>query len=55
MSNELKHLQKTDIGLEVCYTAPLAYAAGWISGLGLLFLERNNRYVRFHAAQSVAW
>jgi uncharacterized membrane protein len=55
MSDELQHLKKTDLGIEVCYTAPLAYVFGWISGAALLLLERNNRYVRFHAAQSVVW
>ena len=55
MPDELQHLKKTDLGLEVCYTAPLAYLFGWISGVALLFLERNNSYVRFHAAQSIAW
>ena len=31
----------------------LAYALGWISGAALLVLEHENRYVRFHAMQSV--
>lgn len=55
MPNDLKHLKKTELGLEVCYTAPLAYLVGWISGVALLFLEKDNSYVRFHAAQSIAW
>lgn len=47
--------QTTDLGLEVYYAAPLAYLFGWISGLALLFLEKRNKYVRFHAAQAVVW
>jgi len=53
MTNDLQHLQKTDLGIEVAYAAPLAYLFVWVSGLALLFLEKKNQYVRFHAAQSV--
>ncbi len=53
MSNDLDHLKKTDLGIEVCYAAPLSYLLVWVSGLAMLFLEKNNPYVRFHAAQSV--
>ncbi len=52
MSNDLQHLQKTDLGIEVRYAAPLSYLLVWISGLAMLFLEKKNPYVRFHAAQS---
>lgn len=55
MSNDLQHHEKTAIGLEVAYTAPLVYLLGWISGLVFLLVEKDNAYVRFHAAQSVAW
>ncbi len=30
----------------------MAYALGWITGLALLLIERENRFVRFHALQS---
>jgi uncharacterized membrane protein len=30
----------------------LAYALGWITGVALLLIERENRFVRFHAMQS---
>ena len=52
---QLHHLEKTNIGLEVCYTAPLTYLFGWLTGLAFLLLEPENRYVRFHAAQSLVW
>ena len=32
----------------------LAYALGFITGVVFLVIEKENRYVRFHAAQSVA-
>ena len=49
----MNHLEKTDLGIEVCYAAPLSYLLGPFSGLAMLFLERRNPYVRFHAMQSV--
>jgi uncharacterized membrane protein len=33
--------------------ALLCYVAGWISGIMFLVLEQKNRYVRFHALQSI--
>lgn len=33
--------------------AALSYVFGWISGLLIFFLERENRYVRVHAMQSI--
>ncbi len=34
--------------------ALLSYVLGWISGIIFLALERENKFVRFHAAQSLA-
>jgi uncharacterized membrane protein len=31
----------------------LCYAGGWISGIVFLVLEQKNRFVRFHALQSI--
>lgn len=44
--------RKTALGLDENIAGVLAYALGWISGLALLFTERENRFVRFHAIQS---
>jgi uncharacterized membrane protein len=33
--------------------ALLCYVAGWVSGIVFLVLEQKNRYVRFHALQSI--
>ncbi|GEM_PF-571453 len=33
--------------------AGLSYLFGWVSGVIIYFGERRNRYVRFHAAQSI--
>ena len=46
-------IKKTALGVDENLAGALAYALGWISGAVVLVLERENRYVRFHAAQSV--
>ncbi|MBC8570498.1 DUF4870 domain-containing protein [Zongyangia hominis] len=33
--------------------AALSYVFGWISGLIIFFLEKQDRYVRIHAMQSI--
>lgn len=40
-------------GLSPRVAAILCYAAGWASGLVLLAIERQSRFVRFHAYQAV--
>ena len=41
-------------GLNPRVAAALAYSGWWVTGVIFWFLERRDRYVRFHAAQSVA-
>jgi uncharacterized membrane protein len=41
------------VGLDPHLAALLCYLAFWIGGLLFLLLERDNRFVRYHAAQSV--
>lgn len=43
----------TSIGLSRRGASMLAYSAGWISGLLVLWFEARDREVRFHAAQSL--
>ena len=43
---------KTSIGLDENLAGALAYVLGWITGVALLLIERDNRFVRFHAMQS---
>ncbi len=40
-------------GLSSRTAAALAYGGWWVTGLILWFLERRDRFARFHAAQSV--
>jgi len=43
----------TKLGIEENKVAALSYAGLWISGIVLLLIEKENRFVRFHAMQSV--
>ena len=45
--------EKTAGGLDENVAGALTYALGWITGAAFLFLEPANRFVRFHALQSV--
>jgi len=40
-------------GLEPNVAGLLCYLGVWITGIVFLIIERNNRYVRFHAIQSI--
>jgi uncharacterized membrane protein len=44
----------TSTGLAPRTAATLAYTAWWITGLIFWLLEREDRFVRFHAAQAIA-
>ncbi len=43
---------KTSLGVDENLAGALAYALGWITGVALLVVERDNQFVRFHALQS---
>ena len=45
---------KTGTGLEPNVAGLLCYVLGWISGLVFLLLEKDDKFVRFHAIQSIA-
>lgn len=44
---------KTSIGLEPNIAGLLCYVLGWVTGLIFLLLERENKFIRFHAMQSI--
>jgi uncharacterized membrane protein len=44
----------TSTGLPPRTAATLSYAAWWLTGLVFWFLERQDRFVRFHAAQAIS-
>jgi uncharacterized membrane protein len=43
---------KSSTGLDGNVAAAMSYVAGFITGIGFLLLEQENRFVRFHALQS---
>ena len=44
---------KTGTGLEPNVAGLLCYVLGWVSGLVFLLLEKEDKFVRFHAIQSL--
>lgn len=44
--------EKSSTGLEVNLAAVIAYALGFVTGIILLVLEKDSKFVRFHAWQS---
>lgn len=44
---------KTALGLPKNTTAALAYVLGWLSGLVVFLVEKEDKFVRFHALQSI--
>ncbi|WP_292468856.1 DUF4870 domain-containing protein [Methanolobus sp.] len=45
-------MSETKLGVSENIAGLLAYLLGWISGIILLIIEKDNKFVRFHAAQS---
>ncbi len=50
---ETKDLGKTSTGMQANIAGLLCYAVGWISGLVFFLIEKENKFVRFHAMQSM--
>jgi uncharacterized membrane protein len=50
---ENKKMQ-TLLGIDANVEGLLCYILGWITGILFLILEKENKFVRFHAAQSLA-
>jgi uncharacterized membrane protein len=46
-------MAKTSIGMEQNFAGVLCYVLGWISGLYFILKEKENKFVRFHAMQSI--
>jgi uncharacterized membrane protein len=44
---------KTSTGIEPNVAGLLCYVLGWVSGLVFFILEKDNKFVRFHAMQSI--
>ena len=48
-----ENLGSTDTGIKPNIAALLAYLLGFVTGLIFLLIEKNNKFVRFHAMQSI--
>jgi uncharacterized membrane protein len=46
-------LRPTSMGMDANIAAGLSYIVGWITGLIFFIMEKQNRFVRFHAMQSI--
>jgi uncharacterized membrane protein len=53
VSMEPKDLGKTSTGMQANIAGLLCYVLGWISGLVFFLIEKENKFVRFHAMQSM--
>jgi len=50
---ESKDLGKTSTGMQPNMEALLSYVLGFITGLIFYLVEKENKFVRFHAMQSI--
>ena len=53
MAEEKKDLGKTSSGMDANVAALLSYVLGFITGLIFYLIEKDNKFVRFHAMQSM--
>ncbi|OFV68855.1 MAG: conserved hypothetical protein, membrane [Candidatus Syntrophoarchaeum caldarius] len=44
---------ETSIGLDENIEGALCYLLGWLTGIVFFVLEKDNRFVKFHAMQSI--
>jgi len=46
-------MAKSSTGLEENVAGLLCYIAGWVSGLVFFLIEKDSKFVKFHAMQSI--
>jgi uncharacterized membrane protein len=52
-SMETKDLGKTSTGMQANIAGLLCYVLFWVTGLIFFLIEKENKFVRFHALQSM--
>lgn len=52
-NQDRKSDKQTILGVNENLEAMLCYVLGWVTGLAFLLLEKDNKFVRFHALQSL--
>ncbi|MFA5148038.1 MAG: DUF4870 domain-containing protein [Candidatus Omnitrophota bacterium] len=50
---DVKDLGKTTVGMDANLAASLSYVFGWVSGLIFFLIEKENKFLKFHAMQSI--
>ena len=50
---EQKYLEQSSLGMDANVAALLSYLLGFITGIIFYVLEKENKFVRFHAMQSI--
>ena len=50
---ENKDLGTTSTGIQPNVAGLLSYLLGWVTGLIFFLIEKDNKFVRFHAMQSM--
>lgn len=46
-------MAKTSLGLEENIAGALCYLLGWLTGIIFFIFEKDNKFVKFHAMQSI--
>jgi uncharacterized membrane protein len=46
-------LEKTSTGIQANIAGLLCYVLGWVTGIIFLIIEKDSKFVRFHAWQSI--
>lgn len=46
-------MPKTSLGLDENIEGALCYVLGWVTGIIFLLIEKENKFVKFHALQSI--
>lgn len=49
----MANVGKSSLGIDATLAAALAYAFGWLSGLIIFAVEKDSKFVKFHAMQSL--
>lgn len=50
---EKKIMGQTSLGMDPNIAGLLSYVLGWVTGLIFFLIEKDNKFVRFHAIQSM--
>ncbi len=53
VQRNVSSFERSSMGMKARTAGLLCYLFAWVGGLAFLLLERDNRFVRFHAMQSV--